>query len=185
MNIDEELINAEYERLSKKLLESIDFSKSLLDIKYSEGAETLREYNYLEKISECAKSKEFDLKELISLREEVENNLDLINRSDVNLVKEGYKGLSDAYVFLESSAEKRAYRNGGVDSDRIIRGRAIARIKDPKAREAAIAALKAGREEVAEKEFIGDRKISQAERSIERKVEKMRKAGVKGDEDDE
>ena len=76
-----------------------------------------------------------------------------------------------------SSAEKRAYKDGGEDMDDLVTGKAIARIKDEKSRDAAVAAKKAGRDDVV-KSFTGDRKEQQAERSIEKKFEKMQKAGA-------
>lgn len=86
----------------------------------------------------------------------------------------------DKYISEElteaSSAEKKAFRDGGEALDDLITGKSIARIKDEKARDAAIAAVKAGREEVA-KEFTGDRKENQAERDFEKKADKMAKAG--------
>ena len=76
-----------------------------------------------------------------------------------------------------SSAEKRAYKDGGEDMSDLVTGKAIARIKDEKSRDAAVAAKKAGRDDVV-KSFTGDRKEQQAERSIEKKFEKMQKAGA-------
>ena len=76
-----------------------------------------------------------------------------------------------------SSAEKRAYKDGGEDMDDLVTGKAIARIKDEKSRDAAVAAKKAGRDDVV-KSFTGDRKEQQAEKSIEKKFEKMQKAGA-------
>lgn len=80
-----------------------------------------------------------------------------------------------------SSAEKRAFRNGGQDVQDLVQGKAIARIKDPKARDAAIAAIKAGRPEVAQ-QFIGDRKDGQAEIAFDKKMTTMQKAGYDKDE---
>ena len=77
-----------------------------------------------------------------------------------------------------SSAETRAYKNGGKDLDDLIQGKAIARIKDPKARDAAVAAVKAGRPEVA-KQFYGDRKEGQAEVAFQDKAKTMADAGTK------
>lgn len=82
-----------------------------------------------------------------------------------------------------SSAEKKAFKDGGDAYSDLIRGKAIARIKDKKARDAAIAAIKAGRSEVAS-EFTGDRKENQAERSAEKKFAKMQKAGLKESDDE-
>lgn len=76
-----------------------------------------------------------------------------------------------------STAEKRAYKDGGEDMDDLVTGKAIARIKDEKSRDAAVAAKKAGRDDVV-KSFTGDRKEQQAEKSIEKKFEKMQKAGA-------
>jgi len=81
-----------------------------------------------------------------------------------------------------SSAEKKAFKDGGEAYTDLIQGKAIARIKDPAARDAAVAAIKAGRPEVAS-EFIGDRKEAQAERSFEKKAGKMQDAGIEVEED--
>lgn len=82
-----------------------------------------------------------------------------------------------------STAEKRAFKNGGEDAEDLIQGKAIARIKDPKDREAAIAAKKAGRDDVV-KQFTGDRKDDQAAAAYEKKADKMEKAGVEPIEED-
>lgn len=76
-----------------------------------------------------------------------------------------------------SSAEKNAYKDGGQRFADYIQGKAIARIKDPEARDAAVALAKAGNSKVDR--FVGDRKVDQAERSFEKKADKMQKAGVK------
>lgn len=76
-----------------------------------------------------------------------------------------------------STAFKKAFKNGGDDLDDLIQGKAIARIKDPKSREAAVAAIKADREDVV-KQFTGDRKEDQAERAYEKKAEKAAEAGL-------
>lgn len=76
-----------------------------------------------------------------------------------------------------SSAERKAYKVGGETFDDLAQGKAIARIKDPKAREAAIAAVKAGRKDVV-KNFTGDRKLNQADNAIIDKFYKMQKAGL-------
>lgn len=81
-----------------------------------------------------------------------------------------------------SSAEKRAYRDGGKELDDYVQGKAIARIKDPEARDAAVALAKAGNSKVDR--FVGDRKVDQAERSFEKKADKMQKAGVKEAKED-
>ena len=82
-----------------------------------------------------------------------------------------------------SSAEKRAVLNGGKDLDDLIQGKAIARIKDPKARAAAVAAAKAGRPD-AVKDFTGDRKEDQAAANYEKKALAMQKAGLTESDDD-
>ena len=79
-----------------------------------------------------------------------------------------------------SSAETRAFKNGGKDLDDLVQGKAIARIKDPKARAAAVAAAKAGRPDAA-KAFTGDRKEDQAAAAFEKKAQAMADAGVKDD----
>lgn len=83
-----------------------------------------------------------------------------------------------------SSAETKAFKNGGEDLDDLVQGRAIARIKDPKARDAAIAAAKAGRKDVV-KQFTGDRKDQQALNAYEKKAQAMANAGVNEDLDAE
>ena len=76
-----------------------------------------------------------------------------------------------------SSAERKAYKIGGETFDDLAQGKAIARIKNPKAREAAVAAIKAGRKDVV-KDFTGDRKLNQADNAIINKFSKMQKAGL-------
>ena len=80
-----------------------------------------------------------------------------------------------------SSAEKRAYKEGGEAMTDLTDGKAIARIKDKKTRDAAVAAKKVGREDLV-KSFIGDRREEEARDSIDDKTAKMKKAGIKGDE---
>lgn len=80
-----------------------------------------------------------------------------------------------------SSAERKAYKIGGETFDDLAQGKAIARIKNPKAREAAVAAIKAGRKDVV-KNFTGDRKLNQADNAIIDKFYKMQKAGLAEDE---
>ena len=76
-----------------------------------------------------------------------------------------------------SSAEKKAFKKGGQSFNDYIQGKAIARIKDPKVKKAAIAAKKADRDDVV-KQFTGDRKENQAIDSFEKKENKMAKAGM-------
>ena len=76
-----------------------------------------------------------------------------------------------------SSAEKNAYKDGGQRFADYIQGKAIARIKDKDARDAAITLAKSGNPKVDR--FIGDRKEDQAERAWEKKAQKMQKAGLK------
>lgn len=82
-----------------------------------------------------------------------------------------------------STAEKRAFAGGGEAEDDLIQGRAIARIKNPKDREAAIAAKKAGRDDVV-KQFTGDRKEDQAVNAFDKKAQKMQDAGVRSIDED-
>ena len=77
-----------------------------------------------------------------------------------------------------SSAEKKAFKQGGDTMGDLVQGKAIARIKDPKDKEAAIAAAKAGRPDVV-KQFTGDRKEDQAYAAVDNKMQKMADAGVK------
>lgn len=77
-----------------------------------------------------------------------------------------------------SSAEKKAFKQGGDAMGDLVQGKAIARIKDPKDKEAAIAAAKAGRPDVV-KQFTGDRKEDQAYAAVDSKMQKMADAGVK------
>lgn len=80
-----------------------------------------------------------------------------------------------------SSAEKKAFKKGGQSFNDYIQGKAIARIKDPKVKKAAIAAKKADRDDVV-KQFTGDRKENQAIDSFEKKENKMAKAGMLGED---
>lgn len=82
-----------------------------------------------------------------------------------------------------SSSFKKAFKNGGQDAADYLDGKAISRIKDPKARDAAIAAKKAGRDDVV-KAFTGDRKQNQAERDYEKKAMSAQKSGYTGGEDE-
>lgn len=96
--------------------------------------------------------------------------------------------MEDAGLLDEAStAEKRSFRQGGKATDDLARGRAIASIKDKKVRDAAVAAVKAGREDVADNEYIGDRKNLHIENDLDRKAMKMQKAGMREaiDEGDE
>ena len=83
----------------------------------------------------------------------------------------------EKFLTEASSAEKKAFKNGGKDLNDLIQGRSIGRIKDPDAQAAAVAAVKAGREDVV-KQFTGERKENQALTNYEDKANKMAKAGV-------
>lgn len=87
----------------------------------------------------------------------------------VDQLKTPGKSLTEA-----STAEKRAFKQGGEATGDLIQGKAIGRIKDPEARQAAVAAARAGRPDVA-KQFYGDRKEDQAFAANDRKMTKMQK----------
>ncbi len=80
-----------------------------------------------------------------------------------------------------SSAEKKAYKDGGEAYADYIQGKAIARIKDKDMRDAAIALKKAEASKDALNRFVGDRKENQAIDAFERKQMKMQAAGVTED----
>lgn len=84
----------------------------------------------------------------------------------------GIGGLGEA-----SSAEKKAFRQGGDKMNRLVTGRTISRIHNPEARKAAVAAHKAGRDDVV-KALGGDRKEHGVERDIEHKFQSMANAGM-------
>ena len=87
----------------------------------------------------------------------------------VDQLKNPGKSLTEA-----SSAEKKSFKQGGEATGDLIQGKAIARVKDPKARQAAVAAVRAGRPDVA-KQFYGDRKEDQAMAANDKKMAKMQK----------
>jgi hypothetical protein len=87
------------------------------------------------------------------------------------------EGLLEAQLDEASTAEKRALLGDEQDRVDVVQGKAIARIKDPAARDAAIAAIKAGRPEVAA-QFYGSRKAGQADVELAKKFAKMQKAGL-------
>ena len=76
-----------------------------------------------------------------------------------------------------SSADKKAFKNGGEAYNDLINGTAIGMIKDPKARAAAVAALKAGRKDLL-KAYIGDRHEKAAIDIINKKQNSMAAAGM-------
>lgn len=75
-----------------------------------------------------------------------------------------------------STAEKKSLKLGGKATDDLARGRGIASIKDKDERDAAVAALKAGRKDLVDKEFIGDRKNLHIENDLDKKATKMQQA---------
>lgn len=85
-----------------------------------------------------------------------------------------------------SSAEKKAFKNGGEDSKDYIDGKAIARIKDKDERARAIAnkklekSGKLGDRTKVDTEY--ERKVNQAAQAYEKKAQKMLDAGVKAEE---
>lgn len=87
----------------------------------------------------------------------------------VDQLKNPGKSLTEA-----STAEKRSFKQGGEATGDLIQGKAIGRIKDPKARQAAVAAVRAGRPDVA-KQFYGDRKEDQAFAANDKKMAKMQR----------
>lgn len=78
-----------------------------------------------------------------------------------------------------SSSFKKAFKKGGKDTADYLTGKAISRIRDPKSRDAAVAAKKAGRDDVV-KSFTGTRKQNQAERDYEKKAISAYKSGLGG-----
>ncbi len=97
--------------------------------------------------------------------DEVENIVDQYSEDE--------EELDESKITEASSAEKKAIRDDNADNyaDLVI-GRAIARIKDPAAREAAVAAMKAGRPDAAHN-FTGDRKEQQADDALQKKFKKI------------
>lgn len=79
-----------------------------------------------------------------------------------------------------SSSFKKAFKHGRKDVADYLTGKAISRIRDPKARDAAVAAKKAGRDDVVQA-FTGDRKQKQAERAYEKKAISAYKSGLGGE----
>ena len=97
------------------------------------------------------------------------------------------EGYDDELVVLHeaSSAEKKAFKQGGKAYGDYIDGKAIARIKDPDERARAIANKK-----LANKDKLGDRpsvdkeqerKVNQAEVAFQKKQQKMADAGLEGE----
>lgn len=84
-----------------------------------------------------------------------------------------------------STAEKKSLKLGGKATDDLARGRGIASIKDRDERDAALAVLKAGRKDLVDKEFIGDRKNLHIENDLDRKTIKMQQAMAKEFADDD
>ena len=80
-----------------------------------------------------------------------------------------------------SSAEKRAYKDGGEAYADYIQGKAIARIKDKDMRDAAVALAKADADRAAIGRFTGDRKEDQAIDAFDKKQMKMQAAGIAED----
>ena len=76
-----------------------------------------------------------------------------------------------------SSAEKKAYRDGGKAFDDLVQGKAIARIKDPEMRQAAVTLAKSGNSKGL-KRFVGDRKETQATQAFMKKQQVMKDAGL-------
>ena len=82
-----------------------------------------------------------------------------------------------AAITEASSAQKKSFKQGGEATKDLIFGKSVARVKNPRARQAAINARKAGREDIADM-FIGDRKKSQADAANVKKSTQMAKAGL-------
>ena len=87
----------------------------------------------------------------------------------VDQLKNPGKSLTEA-----STAEKRSFKQGGEATGDLIQGKAIARVKDPQARQAAVDAIRAGRPDIA-KQFYGDRKENQAMAANDKKMAKMQR----------
>lgn len=84
-----------------------------------------------------------------------------------------------------STAERKSLKLGGEATDDLARGRGIASIKDKDERDAAVAALKAGRKDLVDKEFIGDRKNLHVENDLDKKATKMQRAMEEESSDDD
>ena len=106
MTLDEEIALGKAEReLNNKtdsLLEGIDFTANEYMIKYNKNAELLREYDYLGRISELVREKkETDYKKVIALREDINENLSLLNSKDPEVLKEAYTNLAKIYFKIK------------------------------------------------------------------------------------
>ena len=77
-----------------------------------------------------------------------------------------------------SSAEKKAYKDGGEAYADYIQGKSIARIKDKDMRDAAVALAKANASKDAIGRFTGERKEDQAVNAFDKKQMKMQAAGM-------
>lgn len=125
MTLDEEILFAKEEKeISKQvnnLMESLECNdnsmESLLNLKYSETAESLREFKYEEKIFEILKEdKKYD--EISSLRKIISEAKNIVeNSEDLVVVCEAYKRLAEAKVIIENTLT-RAMKNGGSDLDK-------------------------------------------------------------------
>lgn len=102
---------------------------------------------------------------------------ELIEEFGEEFVKAFESELNSKQLTEASSAEKRAFKNGGEDYNDLINGTAIGMIKDPKARAAAVAALKAGRKDLL-KAYLGDRHEDAAINLLDKKQTAMANAGM-------
>lgn len=106
--------------------------------------------------------------------EEIEESLSEGIKAEIDEIVRRWDDLEEA-----STAEKRSLRIGGEATDDLARGRGIASIKDKAERDAAVAAVKAGRKDLVDKAFIGDRKNRHIENDLDRKAAKMQAAGLR------
>lgn len=113
MNINDTIFLANYEKLLNNIwLENhnrifgnsnINEAAQILNIKYGKTAETLREYEYYEKLNNLVKDKDIEPNTALELREALEIALDNVLSDNIESLEEGYNILSNLYVMLESN----------------------------------------------------------------------------------
>ena len=106
MALDDEILLGKKEReLQRKVdsfLEDVDFSANPYMIKYNKNIEILREFNYLDKISEMVRTKKYDYKDMLALREDVEKKLSFVESlNDPKELEETYRGLAKIYFEIK------------------------------------------------------------------------------------
>lgn len=95
---------------------------------------------------------------------------------------------SDDSLEEASTAEKRAFKNGGEDMDDLVTGKALARVKNPHERAMLLQQKRMERmgKRMTDRPAVSStlrRKEDQAHASIDKKETKMAKAGLKADEE--